>query len=166
MRSIDFIRIFVAPDDRSGSCWAEISPPWETGIAIDYSIGGKEEAGSGIADLKSLGWWPTYRSPEGFGVERRASFDSLDVRLATRFACRCVSQPLAKDGGWRPLEVRLRWARGGMPEVSGAVTQNGKRHVLTPRSIWGHLLTWDYHAFGGRCGVHATFSILNDPPIL
>ncbi|MGH7857658.1 MAG: hypothetical protein ACREQY_10040, partial [Candidatus Binatia bacterium] len=78
----------------------------------------------------------------------------------------CVTEAVPKDGGWQPLEVRLRWSEGTMPEVSGTVTLDGERHVLTPRSTWGHFLTYDYHATRGPCGVHATLSILNDPPIL
>jgi hypothetical protein len=173
LETIDFVRALLVPNERSGKCWTQLSPLWETKIDVDYSIDGKKGKASGIQELKDNYWWPTYSSPLGYGVERRAEFDAIDLKVATTLTCHCAAQGGVRDGGSRGLELRFRWTEGKMPEVSAVVVDKGSRRVLAPKITYGHLMSYDFEATGtfpegdsGRCAAHATVAILNDPPIL
>ena len=171
--AIDFMRVLIASDSRAGRCWTHVSRLWKTDIDIDYSIDGEKRSASGIQGLKKQDWWPIYRSPEGHGFERRAGFDSIDLRVGTRVGCHCAAREGRTDGDSIPLELRFRWEKGKMPEVSAGVTEDGRRRGLSPTVTYGHFLTYDFEAkgsfpaeSGGVCGAHVILSILNDPPIV
>lgn len=173
LESVDFVRLLIVSEEREGPCWTQVSPPWETTLDVDYAIAGKKSSGSGFQQLKSQDWWPTYRAPEGRGIERRAKFSAIDMTVATNVACRCAVRSGVADGDAKSLELRFRWVKGQMPEVSASVTESGNRRGLAPATTFGHLLTYDFGARGsfpngtaGLCGAHLILSLLADPPIL
>jgi hypothetical protein len=173
LESIDFLRVLVAPEEHTGRCWPKVPPPWETKIDVDYSIDGKRRTASGVEELKKQGWWPTYRAPEGQGVEQRAPFDAVDLRLATTLTCECTASEGVRQGDAEPVELRFRWRKSQMPEVSVSVETGGRASGLSPAITYGHLLTYDFEAKGafpiagaGRCAAHFILSILAEPPIV
>jgi hypothetical protein len=173
LKTIDFLRVVIAANDRAGRCWTQVPPPWETKIEVDYSVDGKKRSASGIRALKKDGWWPIYRAPQGQGFEQRANFDSIDLRVATTVECHCAAHERVAKRGSRSMELRFRWTKGKVPEISAGVTEEKKLAGLSPSITYGHLLTYDFETKGpfaednpGTCGAHMILSILADPPIV
>ncbi|MGH7819497.1 MAG: hypothetical protein ACREQ9_06980, partial [Candidatus Binatia bacterium] len=171
--AVDFVRLLITSEEREGACWSEVSPPWKTRLDVDYAIEGKQASGSGFEQLKSQGWWPTYRAPQGRGIERRAKFSAIDMTVSTEVSCRCAEKDGVAVGESKSFGLRFRWQKGAMPEVSASAAESGRRKGLSPATTFGHFLTYEFRSPSsfpngapGSCGAHLILSVLADPPIL
>lgn len=173
---IDLVRFVSWTDEKSGACWSEAAPPWETKIDARYRLrGARETTASSFADLKEEGWLPIYRSPSGTGLERRAAFDAVDLTVTTDYVCRCKPGQAAPEETRVPLRVHLRWqGKGKMPEVSGALVDGdgapqGAKIVFAAGSLLTYEVPIRVPYPGGRpgsCGGSIALYVLASPPVL
>jgi hypothetical protein len=173
--AVDLVRFLAWTDDASGACHTEMAPAWETKVDARYRLAGKaERTATSFGEMKDQGWLAVYRSPNGKGLERRGSFESIDLTLTTEYVCRCPGSEAPAEKKV-PLRVRLRWqGKGKMPEVSGAIVgADGKKEGQKVVFAAGSLLTYEvpFHVpypagGGGSCGGVAALYVLASPPML
>jgi hypothetical protein len=172
--SVDLVRVLQWTEDPSGACWTESPPPWEMKIEASYVAERKSLTAASLEDLKKQGWLGLYRSPNGMGFERRASFQSIDLTVDTGFTCRCITGGAAAPEELTvPLRLRFRWqGKGKMPEVSAAVERGGKKEGLPVAFAPGHLMTYEFAVVdtfpgerAGKCGGTMGLSLLSTPPM-
>jgi hypothetical protein len=173
-RAVDLVRVLQWTEERTGACWTEARPPWEMRIEARYEAGGKENSAASLEDLKKQGWLALYRTPNGSGFERRASFGAIDLTVATEYACRCIADLSGKAAETKlPIRLRMRWqGKGKMPELSASTVRNGKKEGLKVAFAPGHLLAYEFAVTGsfpagraGKCGGTIAVSLLSDPPM-
>ncbi|MGH7856801.1 MAG: hypothetical protein ACREQY_05675 [Candidatus Binatia bacterium] len=173
-RAVDLVRVLQWTEERTGACWTESRPPWKIEIDATYEVDGKKHAAASLEDLKKQGWLGLYRTPNGSGFERRASFDGIDLAVATDYACRCIANASGKPAETKlPIRLRMRWqGKGKMPELSASTVRNGKKEGLKVAFAPGHLMTYEFPVTGsfpggrpGKCGGTIAVSLLSEPPM-
>ncbi|MGH7859834.1 MAG: hypothetical protein ACREQY_21105 [Candidatus Binatia bacterium] len=172
---LDLVKVMVWPEPRRGVCWSEMTPIAKTPVTVRSSEhGGTRREASGVADLAAQGWTKVYRAPQGEGVERRTSFDGVDLTLETELRCRCAPTTTETlEGDRRAVRLRLEWSKGKMPAISARETRDGRATGLTPAVTVGALANYEFSlrasfpgGHHGVCGAHVAVSLLVDPPIL
>ena len=174
-KQLELVKVMWWPEPRTGACWSELPTLDKTAVEAEYALEGESShhRESGPKALTTKGWTRVYRAPQGEGLERQATFRSLELSVVTELSCRCAPGSVMKEGEKTPVKLRFRWAAGGIPEISGRVGEPGRTKGLTPILTFGKLVTYDFPVKAtfpdrapGDCGAHVALTVLIEPPIL
>ena len=172
VRSLSLVKILRWPERSPGPCTADFEAgEGETRIDASWSAadGAATVRGGNLAALAGHGWTTAYRSPAGVGLEKIADFEEIDLTFHQTLVCRCFGA--GREVERHPTRLRLRWAKGSLPEVSASIGAD-PAEGLRPSITAGRLVTYDFamaRAFpGGRgsCGGHLAVTLLVEPAIL
>ncbi|MGH7822266.1 MAG: hypothetical protein ACREQ9_21095, partial [Candidatus Binatia bacterium] len=141
-------------------------------IDLEYETDGERRSfrKAPLSALTENGWTAAYRTPNGVGFEKLASFRSIDLALLQTLECRCFGKERTLAS--HPTVLRFRWSSGKLPEVSAAIERDGEPRGLEPSLVVGRLVTYEFSVAGtfpagnpGRCAGRLSVTVLVDPGI-